>query len=97
MWEKLLRQLDDLLASGDDVNVTAFVEAKAIIKILFTSKVSVCTHVIVYLKTLLSYHATGTLTGEASFPPSRHSPTVRWPHGVPVGLTSQGGLFEVHL
>ena len=39
VWEKLLRQLDDLLASGDDVNIMAFAEAMAIIKILYTTKV----------------------------------------------------------
>lgn len=39
VWEKLLRQLNDLLSSGDDINVRAFVDAKAIIKILITSKV----------------------------------------------------------
>ena len=40
VWEKLLRQLDSLLSSGDYVNVRAFADAKAIIKILYTSKVS---------------------------------------------------------
>ena len=40
VWEKLLRQLDDFLSSGDDVNFRAFADAQAIIKILYTSKVS---------------------------------------------------------
>ena len=43
VWEKLLRQLDDLLSSGDDVNFRAFANAKAIIKILYTSKVNSAT------------------------------------------------------
>ena len=40
VWDKLLRQLDALLASGDIVNFRAFDDARAIIKILYTSKVS---------------------------------------------------------
>ena len=40
VWEKLLRQLDNFLSSGDDVNLRAFADAKAIIKILYTSKVN---------------------------------------------------------
>ena len=40
VWEKLLRQLDDLISSGNDVNFRAFADAEAIVKILYTSKVS---------------------------------------------------------
>ena len=39
VWEKLLKHLVSLLASGDDVNFRAFAQAQAIIKILYTIKV----------------------------------------------------------